>query len=64
MSPLALLKILEKSLDEGNIGYSTFVNLQKAFDTVEHDVLLSKLEHYSIHVLANDWFKSSLSNRK
>ena len=62
MPSLTLLKILEKKLDEGNIG-CIFVNLQKAFDTVEHDILLSKLEHYGIRGLANDGFKSDLSNK-
>ena len=60
MPSLALLKILEKT----EIDCGIFVNLQKAFDTVEHDILLSKLEHYGIHGLANEWFKSYLSNRK
>ena len=63
MPSLALLKILE-NLDEGNIGWGIFVELQKAFNTVEHDILLSKLEHYSVRGLANEWFKSYLSNRK
>ena len=53
-----------KNLDEGNIGCGIFVELQKAFDTNEHDTLLSKLEHYDIHGLANESFKSYLSNRK
>ena len=42
-----------------------FVDLQKALNTAEHDILLLKLEHYSIcGGLVNEWFKSYLSNRK
>ena len=63
MLSLASLTI-RKNLDEENIGCGIFVDLQKAFDTVEHDILLSKLEHYGIRGLANEWFKSYLSNRK
>ena len=55
---------IRKNLDEGNIGCGIFVDLQKAFDTAEHDILLSKLEHYDIYGIANESFKSYLSNRK
>ena len=61
---ISLTENIRKNLDKGNIGCGIFVNLQKAFDTVEHDILLSKLEHYIIRGLANEWFKSYLSNRK
>ena len=63
----ALISLAEctlKNLDERNIGCGIFVDLQKAFDTVEHDILLSKLEHYGVCGLANEWFKSYLSKRK
>ena len=40
-----------------------FLDLQKAFDTVDHQILLEKLNHYVIRGDSNDWFKSCLSNR-
>ena len=43
-------------MNEGNIDCGIFVDLQKAFDIVEYDIILSKLEH--------EWFKSYLSNLK
>ena len=53
---------IRKALDDGNIGCGVFVDLQKAFDTVDHHILSAKLNHYGICGVSNDWFKSCLSN--
>ena len=58
-----ITEIIRKGLDDGNIGCGVFVDLQKAFDTVDHQILLAKLNHYGICGVSNDWFKSYLSNR-
>ena len=61
----ALINITEnirKALDDGNIGCGVFVDLQKAFHTVDHKILLAELNHYGICGVSNDWFKSYMSN--
>ena len=63
----ALIEITEKTrkaLDSREFACSIFVDLQKAFDTVNHEILLKKLEHYGICSTSNLWFKSYLDNRK
>ena len=41
-----------------------FVDLQKAFDTVYHEILRSKLDHNDMQAITNELFKTYLFNRK
>ena len=63
----ALIEITESvrnALDNGMFACGVFLDLQKAFDTVNHDILLSKLDHYGVRGSSLDWFRSYLSGRK
>ena len=64
LSLITLTEKIRKDLDEGKFSCGVFIDLQKAFDTVDHNILLRKLEHYGIRGITNKWFESYLSNRK
>ena len=63
MAVLDLSTRKTKALDSGNYAASVFLNFAKAFDTVNYQILLSKLENYGIRGPAKDWFESYLKNR-
>ena len=61
---LNMTEEIKKQIDRGNIGCGVFIDFQKAFDTVDHNILIEKLNHYGVRDLQNEWFKSYLINRK
>ena len=52
------------NIDKGKYTGLIFIDLKKAFDTVDHEILLDKLKMYGVNGLENDWFTSYLDNRK
>ena len=60
---VSLVDLIKKYLDNDNFVCSIFIDLQKAFDTVNHDILLEKLDHYNIRRLANGCLGFPLQNR-
>ena len=62
----ACLEFLDKvmsDLDKGETPFSVFIDLSKAFDTINHHILLHKLIYYGLDNTSVNWFKSYLSNR-
>ena len=63
----AILSIVDKiheGIEKGMFSCGIFFDFSKAFDTVNHAILVRKLEQYGIRGIAKDWFVSYLSNRK
>ena len=61
---LALNEMVDRihsQLDENKIPIAIFMDLSKAFDTIDHEILITKMEHYGITNLESQWFKSYLS---
>ena len=64
MALMLLVDNLIKSLENGEYVLGVFLDFSKAFDTVDHAILLSKLYHYGIRGPALTWFQSYLSGRQ
>ena len=55
---------IQKAIEDKQYSCGIFLDLSKAFDTVDHQILLYKLEAYGIRGTVNDWFKLYLHNRR
>ena len=53
-----------RNIDKKQLNLSLFLDLKKAFDTVDHKIMVKKLNAIGFRGIAGDWFDSYLSNRK
>ena len=59
---ITLTENVQSALDKNRSACGNFIDLEKAFDTVDHNILLCKLNYYG-RSISNDWFKCYLSNQ-
>ena len=60
---IVMTEMIRATLDNKRFGCGVFIDLQKAFDTVNHNILIAKLENYGVRGNVLKWFKSYLCNR-
>jgi hypothetical protein len=63
MALLSLVDDISEEMNNKNYSIGIFIDLSKAFDTINHKLLIAKLNHYGIRGMVLDWFVSYLTNR-
>ena len=61
---LELVNKLTEQLENNETPFCIFIDLSKAFDTLDHNILLNKLKYYGLDDISLSWFKSYLTERK
>ena len=61
---IEFLDYVYSSLDKKQSTIAVYLDFSKAFDTVNHEILINKLQHNGVRGVMLSWFKSYLSNRK
>ena len=64
MAVMQLIGKINNAVEEKKSSIGIFLDLSKAFDTIDHNILLYKMDYYGFRGIVYEWFKSYLSNRK
>ena len=59
-----IVKNVIENYESKRLTESVFLDLSKAFDTINHEILMKKLYHYGIRGVALEWFRNYLLNRQ
>ena len=60
---LSIIDKIQRAIDNKEFSCGVFLDFSKAFDTINHDILLKKLEYYGIRGIAKTWFSSYLTKQ-
>ena len=61
---IELTNKITKAIDRREYTIGIFLDLSKAFDTINHKILVKKFDHYGVRGISNLWFQNYLTNRK
>ena len=61
---VSIIDKVQKAIEDRKYSCEIFLYFSKAFDTVNHEIILTKLEFYGMRGIVKDWFTSCLRNRK
>ena len=64
MALLSLLDDISNEINNKNHSIGIFIDISKEFDTIDHNLILKKMEYYNIRGIFLNWFHNYLSNRK
>lgn len=63
MALMELMEELSSAIDEKKFAEGVFINLKKAFDTIDHNIMLEKMESFGVRGVGLKWLKSYIRNR-
>lgn len=64
MALMELIENITNNIDQRQCTVGVFIDLKKAFDTINHEILLDKLEYYGIRGVVLEWVRSYLRDRQ